>query len=105
MNISMSLRALTLTLLLTAAGSTVANAVEGWTVCFTPGEDCTGLIVKELGKAKHEIEVQAYSFTSAPIAKALTVCCAKLRTAYNVVPNICRSAKIKTINAAPQRLV
>ena len=40
-------------------------------VCFTPSEDCTGTIVEELDKAKETILVQAYSFTSAPIAKAL----------------------------------
>ena len=40
-------------------------------VCFTPGEDCTGLIVRLVDKAKQEILVHAYSFTSAPIAKAL----------------------------------
>jgi len=39
--------------------------------CFTPGGDCTDEIVKEIGKAKSEILVQAYSFTSKPIAKAL----------------------------------
>jgi phosphatidylserine/phosphatidylglycerophosphate/cardiolipin synthase-like enzyme len=41
------------------------------TVCFTPGENCTELIVHALGEAKSSILVQAYSFTSAPIAKAL----------------------------------
>ncbi len=40
-------------------------------VCFTPGEDCTGLIVRLLNEAKQEILVHAYSFTSAPIAEAL----------------------------------
>lgn len=40
--------------------------------CFTPGEDCTGLIVQEIGAAKREVLVQSYSFTSAPIAKALS---------------------------------
>jgi phosphatidylserine/phosphatidylglycerophosphate/cardiolipin synthase-like enzyme len=40
-------------------------------VCFTPGEDCTERIVKTLGEAKTSILLQAYSFTSAPIAKAL----------------------------------
>ncbi|MEO6952614.1 MAG: phospholipase D family protein [Polyangia bacterium] len=40
-------------------------------VCFTPGADCTGVIVRELGAAKKTVRVQAYSFTSAPIAKAL----------------------------------
>jgi phosphatidylserine/phosphatidylglycerophosphate/cardiolipin synthase-like enzyme len=41
------------------------------TACFTPGENCTDAIVKALGDAKRSILVQAYSFTSAPIAKAL----------------------------------
>ncbi len=40
-------------------------------VCFTPGEDCTGLIINALNKAREQVLVQAYSFTSAPIAKAL----------------------------------
>ncbi|MHB1220181.1 MAG: phospholipase D family nuclease [Alphaproteobacteria bacterium] len=40
-------------------------------VCFTPGEDCAGLIAAELNGAKATVLVQAYSFTSAPIAKAL----------------------------------
>jgi phosphatidylserine/phosphatidylglycerophosphate/cardiolipin synthase-like enzyme len=40
-------------------------------VCFTPAEDCTAMIVNLLDHAKDTILVQAYSFTSAPIAKAL----------------------------------
>jgi phosphatidylserine/phosphatidylglycerophosphate/cardiolipin synthase-like enzyme len=40
-------------------------------VCFTPGNDCTFQIIGELGQAKQTIHVQAFSFTSAPIAKAL----------------------------------
>ena len=39
--------------------------------CFTPGEDCTDQIVEEIGHAKSEILVQAYSFTSLAIAQAL----------------------------------
>jgi phosphatidylserine/phosphatidylglycerophosphate/cardiolipin synthase-like enzyme len=44
---------------------------EAVTVCFTPGGNCTEQIVKALGEAKSRILVQAYSFTSAPIAKGL----------------------------------
>jgi phospholipase D len=40
-------------------------------VCFTPGGDCTDLAVSNIDKARSSILVQAYSFTSAPIAKAL----------------------------------
>jgi phosphatidylserine/phosphatidylglycerophosphate/cardiolipin synthase-like enzyme len=38
---------------------------------FSPNGGCTEAIVKELNNAKMEILVQAYSFTSKPIAKAL----------------------------------
>ncbi len=39
-------------------------------VYFSPNGGCTGAIVRELRKAKQEILVQAYSFTSKDIAKA-----------------------------------
>lgn len=42
-----------------------------YAVCFTPGQDCEGLIVREINSARKSILMQAYSFTSAPIAKAL----------------------------------
>ena len=38
---------------------------------FSPGGCATDAIVNEIGKAQAEVLVQAYSFTSAPIAKAL----------------------------------
>jgi phosphatidylserine/phosphatidylglycerophosphate/cardiolipin synthase-like enzyme len=38
---------------------------------FSPKGGCTEIIVKEIGKARHEVLVQAYSFTSRPIAQAL----------------------------------
>ena len=41
-------------------------------VYFSPGGGCTEAIVDALGHAKQTVFVQAYSFTSAPIAKALT---------------------------------
>ncbi len=40
-------------------------------VCFTPGGQCTDMIVSAIDKANQSIEVQAYGFTSAPIVKAL----------------------------------
>ena len=40
-------------------------------VCFTPGEDCTGAILAVLSQAQKSILVQAFSFTSRPVAKAL----------------------------------
>lgn len=41
-------------------------------VYFSPGGGCTEAVISELKRAKTSIYVQAYSFTSAPIAKALT---------------------------------
>ena len=40
--------------------------------CFTPGQNCEGLIVAEISAARSSILLQAYSFTSKPIAAALT---------------------------------
>ena len=42
-------------------------------VCFTPGQDCTTQITNALDSAKKSIFVQAYSFTSALIAKHLII--------------------------------
>jgi len=42
-------------------------------VYFSPNGGCTEAIVNEIEKAKTEILVHAYSFTSAPIAKALLI--------------------------------
>jgi phosphatidylserine/phosphatidylglycerophosphate/cardiolipin synthase-like enzyme len=51
-----------------AASYPAAGTVD---VYFSPDGGCTDAIAKELNNAKSEILVQAYSFTSAPIAKAL----------------------------------
>ncbi len=42
-----------------------------WEVYFSPNGGCTDAIVRELDKAKNTVLVQAYSFTSYRIAKAL----------------------------------
>ena len=39
--------------------------------CFSPGGGCTAVIVAALNDARQWVRVQAYSFTSAPIAQAL----------------------------------
>ncbi len=39
--------------------------------CFSPGGGCTDLVVGALRDARQSVRVQAYSFTSAPIAQAL----------------------------------
>jgi len=40
-------------------------------VHFSPGGGVTGAVVREVNAAKQQIRMQAYSLTSAPIAKAL----------------------------------
>ena len=42
-----------------------------WSVAFSPHGGCTELVVNTLSTAKTEVLVQAYSFTSGPIAQAL----------------------------------
>lgn len=59
---------------LVSVSGVIADSSRGKTdveVFFSPGGGCTERIVAELGKAKKTIYVQAYSFTSAPIAAAL----------------------------------
>lgn len=42
------------------------------TTCFTPGQDCMGMIVTAIDGAKTEILVQAYSFSAKPLISALS---------------------------------
>jgi len=50
---------------------TTTTTPSAVTVCFTPCGNCTDAIIQSLHDAKRTVLVQAYSFTSAPIAKAL----------------------------------
>ena len=52
-----------------ATGLTINNTPTQ--VCFSANGGCTETIVNQIEAAKSEILVQAYSFTSVPIAKAL----------------------------------
>ena len=49
-----------------------AGAAEPVKVYFSPGGGCTKAVVEVLENAKSSVYVQAYSFTSQPIARALT---------------------------------
>ena len=48
-----------------------AAVQDGVAVYFSPGGGCTEAIVAEIGKAQKTIKLQAYSFTSVPIAAAV----------------------------------
>jgi len=48
-----------------------AQEKPSWSIYFSPNGGCTDAIVRELNSAKSSILMQAYSFTSASIAKAL----------------------------------
>jgi len=54
-----------------SGGQNATVAVCHIAVHFSPGGGCTRAIVEALGSAKESVRVQAYSFTSAAIAKAL----------------------------------
>lgn len=53
------------------AGQAAIASMPEMEVYFSPRGGCTAAVVKELSRARREVLVQAYSFTSAPIAKAL----------------------------------
>lgn len=53
-------------------GISISVAAPDVHVYFSPRGGCTGAVVAELLAARKTIYVQAYSFTSAPIAKALS---------------------------------
>lgn len=48
-----------------------------YSICFTPGANCTALLIRQIQSAKTSVYVQAYSFTSKPIAQALAQAHAK----------------------------
>ncbi|HET6250397.1 MAG TPA: phospholipase D family protein [Tepidisphaeraceae bacterium] len=56
-----------------SASASVNNpgAEDGINAFFSPNGGCTDAIVTELSKATKSIDVQAYSFTSPPLAQAL----------------------------------
>ena len=55
----------------TTVTHTTTSTKPSINVYFSPGGNCTARIVDEINLAKKEILVQAYSFTSKPIADAL----------------------------------
>ena len=54
-----------------AGDSSAQNTLPPIEVYFSPKGGCTEAVVRELTAAKETVLVQAYSFTSAPISKAL----------------------------------
>ena len=52
-------------------GPVRSQAPPAWTACLSPPSSCTQLIVDTLAGARSTVLVQAYSFTSEPIAQAL----------------------------------
>lgn len=55
---------------LSAFAATPFSPASG-VVCFTPGDDCAGMIASEINRAQRQILVQAYSFTNRRIGDAL----------------------------------
>jgi phosphatidylserine/phosphatidylglycerophosphate/cardiolipin synthase-like enzyme len=58
-------------LFLLFATSAIAFQSDVQQVCFSHNGKCTAAIVEQIDHAKSEIHIQAYSFTSLSIAKAL----------------------------------
>ena len=60
-----------LTPLITPGGLRGQSGPEDLKAFFSPNGGCTDAVVSALGEARKSVLVQAYSFTSAPIARAL----------------------------------
>jgi phosphatidylserine/phosphatidylglycerophosphate/cardiolipin synthase-like enzyme len=71
--ITASLATLTIIILIGSSPSITLpqDSSPTWEVYFSPNGGCTEAIIRELGKAKTSVLVQAYLFSSEPIAKAL----------------------------------
>jgi phosphatidylserine/phosphatidylglycerophosphate/cardiolipin synthase-like enzyme len=54
-----------------ASGAVVAAQSQPWAVYFSPQGGCTEAIVTAVANARTSLHVQAYSFSSYPIAKAI----------------------------------
>jgi phosphatidylserine/phosphatidylglycerophosphate/cardiolipin synthase-like enzyme len=63
--------AMTLTFLVRKLRRVLAGAPPSVEVFFSPKGGCTETVVREIAGARHEVLVQAYSFSSKPIAEAL----------------------------------
>jgi phosphatidylserine/phosphatidylglycerophosphate/cardiolipin synthase-like enzyme len=63
--------AMTLMFLLRRLQRALAGAPPSAEVFFSPKGGCTDVVVREINAARHEVLVQAYSFSSKPIAEAL----------------------------------
>lgn len=66
-------------------------------VYFSPSGGCTAAVVRELAAAKVSIRVQAYSFTSAPIAQALVAAAKRGVTVTVVLDRSNRSSKYSAV--------
>jgi len=77
-----------------SAESAAAHAIN---VYFSPRGGGTEAVVRELGNAKKEILVQAYSFTSTPIAKALVDAHKRGVKVTVVLDKICTSRNVEGI--------
>src|SRR5579862_9666291 len=51
--------------------SPLSDPEDGIIVLFSPSGGCTNALVAEINKATKTLDIEAYSFTSAPIADAV----------------------------------
>jgi phosphatidylserine/phosphatidylglycerophosphate/cardiolipin synthase-like enzyme len=93
---------------LAAALSASAAKSSSCTVFFSPRGGCTDAIVAALGQARSTVIVQAYSFSSKPVAAALAAACrrgvrvravldSEQRTARGCQAQACKDAGIEVV--------
>lgn len=66
-----TIAALSLSAVLFPEKSYLQEKQPTWEVYFSPRGGCTEAIIRHLENAKNSVLIQAYSFTSAPIARAI----------------------------------
>jgi phosphatidylserine/phosphatidylglycerophosphate/cardiolipin synthase-like enzyme len=93
--------ALTLLFLLRALRWLIGGAPPSVEVFFSPKGGCTEAVVREISSARHEVLVQAYSFSSKPITEALVA--AKTR-GVQVTVLLDRSNEAEAYSDLPQFL-
>lgn len=71
MQCGMAVLALLLAMVLATGRLHAASDAATVETCFTPQQLCTGIIVAAIERARREIKVEAYGFTSPPILDAL----------------------------------
>ena len=78
--------------------SPLSDPEDGITVLFSPSGGCTNALVAEINKATKTLDIEAYSFTSAPIADAVAAAFDRGVRVRLVVDKVRRTERASSVN-------